>query len=130
LADVEGRERAELERRADRFRRGRARRDLSGRTALIVDDGIATGSTARAACRVARAHGAERVVLAAPVGPPDVDVRFAGEVDEVVVAETPDWFHAVGQAYVDFAPTSDDEVVDLLDRAVDRHQGVADPGPA
>ena len=126
VAEVERRERAELERRAGRFRRARVRLDLTGRTALIVDDGIATGSTARAACRVARAHGADRVVLAAPVGPPDVDQRFAGEVDEVVVTETPDWFHAVGQAYVDFAPTSDDEVVDLLARAADPG-GTAEP---
>jgi len=68
---VEARERAELERRARRFRAGRPHLALAGCTAVVVDDGIATGSTARAACRVARAHGASRVVLAVPVAPPD-----------------------------------------------------------
>ena len=71
LGAVEVRERAELERRARRFRGDRARIALQGRTAVIVDDGIATGSTARAACRVARAQGAARVVLAVPVAPRD-----------------------------------------------------------
>jgi putative phosphoribosyl transferase len=72
FAGVQRRERVEVRRRARRFRGDRARRPLAGRTALVVDDGIATGSTARAACRVARAHGAARLVLAAPVCAPDV----------------------------------------------------------
>lgn len=114
LAAVEERERAELERRARRFRGARPRIDLTGRTALIVDDGIATGSTARAACQVARAHGAARIVLAAPVAPPDAGRRFAGDVDELIVCETPELFYGVGQFYTDFSQTSDDEVVDLL----------------
>ena len=114
LAAVEERERAELERRARRFRGARPRIDLTGRTALIVDDGIATGSTARAACHVARAHGAARIVLAAPVAPPDAGRRFAGVADELIVCETPEPFYGVGQFYADFSQTSDDEVVDLL----------------
>jgi putative phosphoribosyl transferase len=64
------------------------------------------------------------VVLAAPVGPSDVHERFAGDADEVAVTETPDWFHTVGQVYIDFRPTSDDEVVDLLERAADRDRSV------
>jgi putative phosphoribosyl transferase len=114
---VEARERAELERRARRFRDVRPRVDLRGRTALIVDDGIATGSTARAACQVARAQGAGRVILAVPVAPAGADQRFVDAADELVVVTAPRHFGAVGQFYDDFSPTTDDEVVDLLVRA-------------
>lgn len=117
LARVEARERAELERRAERFRGTRPRMDLTGRTALIVDDGIATGSTARAACRVARAHGATRVVLAAPVAPTDVVSRFGADADDVVVCASPRPFLAVGRFYDDFTQTTDEEVVRLLAEA-------------
>lgn len=120
LAAVEARERVELERRARRFRAGRPRLDLTGRTALLVDDGIATGSTARAACEVARAHGAARVVLAAPVAPRDAADRLEGVADELVVSDTPEPFFGVGQFYADFSQTGDDEVVDLLTRGDDR----------
>src|SRR6185295_9028441 len=75
LEVVEAAERIELDRRAQRFRAARPRLDLTGRTVLVVDDGIATGSTARAACQVARAEGAARVVLAVPVAPPDAGTR-------------------------------------------------------
>ncbi|TDQ50304.1 phosphoribosyltransferase family protein [Actinorugispora endophytica] len=117
FAAVEERERAELERRVRRFRTGRPRLPLRGRAAVIVDDGIATGSTARAACQVVRAQGARRVVVAAPVGAPDAVERLRGEADEVVCPETPREFSAIGQWYADFAQTSEDEVADLLDRA-------------
>jgi putative phosphoribosyl transferase len=116
LAAVESREYAELEARVHRFRRGREPLDLAGRVAVIVDDGIATGSTARVACEVARHLGARRVVLAAPVGPREVLHRVAG-ADEVVLLATPDPFLAVGHHYRDFSPTSDEEVVALLTRA-------------
>jgi putative phosphoribosyl transferase len=115
--EVERRERAELERRALRYRSERPRVPLGGRTAVVVDDGIATGATARAACAVARAHGAARVVLAAPVGSPQSVGDIAREVDDVVCLETPQRFAAVGQAYQDFRPTGEEEVVDLLRRA-------------
>ena len=84
---------------------------------MIVDDGIATGATAKAACQVARAHGARRVVLAVPIGPDDIVARFAGYADEVVCLQTPAYFFAVGQGYRNFTQTSDDEVIALLDRA-------------
>ena len=116
-AAVEARERAELERRARRFRGARQREPLEGRTVVIVDDGIATGSTARAACQVARAHGAGRVVLAVPVAPVDWTSRFSGDADELIALETPAHFYAVGQAYGDFSPTSDAEVLECLERA-------------
>ncbi len=88
IADVERRERAELARRAERFRRGRPRIPLAGRTVVVVDDGIATGSTARAACQVAHAAGATRVILAVPVGPPGWTEDLAGAADELISHET------------------------------------------
>jgi dienelactone hydrolase len=84
---------------------------------VVVDDGIATGATARAACLVARAEGAARVVLAVPVAPSDWTRRLAGVADEYVAVMTPDDFSGVGQFYVDFAQTTDDEVRACLDRA-------------
>jgi putative phosphoribosyl transferase len=116
LADAERRERAELERRARQFRGDRTRLPLEGRTAVVVDDGIATGATARAACAVVRAHGAARVVLAVPVGSPRALGDIAPTVDEVVCLESPQRFAAVGQAYADFRPTEDEEVLGLLRR--------------
>jgi putative phosphoribosyl transferase len=120
LAAVEAGERAELEQRTAGLRRRWPRIDLAGRTVIIVDDGIATGATARAACAVARAHGASRVVLAAPVAPPSAPARFADVADDVVVLSTPWRFGAVGEAYVDFSATGDDEVAACLDQAVSR----------
>lgn len=114
---VEQRERTELERRARRFRAGRPRVGLAGRTAVIVDDGIATGSTARAACEVARAQGATRVVLAVPVAPPGWEERIRGAADELICVETPAPFFAIGQFYADFSQTSDEEVIACLRRA-------------
>ncbi len=114
LAAVEATERAELERRALLYRCGRPRQPLEGRTAVIVDDGIATGSTARAACQVARAHGAARVVLAVPVAPPGWEARMADVADELVCVEAPRAFFAIGQFYDDFAQTADSEVTACL----------------
>jgi uncharacterized protein (TIGR00369 family) len=111
---VEQRERAELERRTKRFRGDAPREPLAGRIAVLVDDGIATGSTARAACQVARAQGAARVVLAAPVAPPSARSTLAGDADELVCLETPERFLAIGEWYDDFSQTRDEEVVSLL----------------
>jgi dienelactone hydrolase len=83
---------------------------------VIVDDGIATGATARAACQVARAEGAARVVLAVPVAPPDWVERLGDVADELVAVDTPPLFQAVGQFYRDFSPTTDGEVVTVLQR--------------
>jgi predicted phosphoribosyltransferase/alpha-beta hydrolase superfamily lysophospholipase len=126
---VERRERDELQRRAERFRGNTPRADLIGRVAIVVDDGIATGSTARAACQVARAHGAGRVVLAVPVAAPDSVRALAGDADEIVCVEQPTWLRSVGQWYDDFTQVDDRTVVDLLDRAHRRHP-VAPPAPA
>jgi putative phosphoribosyl transferase len=117
LAEVESRERAELQRRVRRFRGSRPRVPLDGRTAVVVDDGIATGATARTACQVARAHGANRVVLAVPVAPPGWTARIGDDADEFVCLLTPEPFVAIGRFYADFSQTSDEEVVECLRRA-------------
>jgi putative phosphoribosyl transferase len=117
LTAIERREGAELERRALRFRHDRPRISLTGRTAVLIDDGIVTGATARAACRVARAQEVARVVLAVPACAPRTAALLRGEVDEFVVLETAPGFHAVGQAYADFRPVRDEDVVELLHRS-------------
>ncbi|MGW2251583.1 phosphoribosyltransferase family protein [Kitasatospora sp. NPDC001660] len=121
LADVERHERAELERRARRYRGDRPPADLRGRTVIVVDDGIATGSTARAACRIVRARGAARVVLAVPVAPRDWTERLTDVADELVCVATPSPFFAIGEFYDDFSQTGDDEVLSLLARARGEH---------
>ena len=118
FAQVEVAERAELARRAQRYRADRPRVPLAGRTAVIVDDGIATGSTARAACQVARAHGAARVILAVPVAPRGSVAALADAADEVICLESPEPFFAIGQWYADFAQCSDADVIRLLRQAV------------
>ncbi|WP_406206349.1 phosphoribosyltransferase family protein [Kitasatospora sp. NBC_01560] len=121
LAGVERLERAELERRARRYRGDRPPADLRGRTVVVVDDGIATGSTARAACLIVRARGAARVVLAVPVAPPEWTDRLAGVADELVCVGTPSPFFAIGEFYADFSQTGDDEVLRLLAEARGEH---------
>ena len=117
IAAVEARERTELERRAQRFRGDHPPVPLSGRTAVVIDDGIATGSTARAACQVARAQGAAKVILAVPVAPRGWESRIGSDADELVSLATPESFFAIGQFYDDFSQTTDEEVVDCLERA-------------
>ncbi|MFJ7588127.1 phosphoribosyltransferase family protein [Streptomyces sp. NPDC097617] len=117
LAEVERAEEQELARQALRFRGDRPRVPLDGRTVIVVDDGIATGATAAAACEVVRAQGAARVVLAVPVAPPDAVARLGSVADEVVCLSTPHAFRAVGEWYQDFSQTPDEEVVFLLARA-------------
>jgi len=108
---------AEIERRQHTYRQGRPPQPVEGRVAIVVDDGVATGSTAVAALRWARGQGAERVVLAVPVAPPQSLERLRAEADDVVVLETPSPFFAVGEWYRDFEQTSDRQVVDALARS-------------
>ncbi|MFI7225793.1 phosphoribosyltransferase family protein [Nonomuraea angiospora] len=117
MSEVEEREQAEVLRRVRRFRGDRAPVDLAGRTVIVVDDGIATGSTARAACQVARARGAARVILAVPVGTPDTIASLCQDADEVICLETPTVLWGIGTWYVDFTQIADERVVDLLQRA-------------
>ncbi|MFH8837001.1 phosphoribosyltransferase family protein [Streptomyces sp. NPDC017868] len=116
LAAVEEREHAELDHRAQRYRGSRTPVPLEGRTVVVVDDGLATGATALAACRVVRARGAARIVLAVPVAPKGWTARLGGEADETVSVHTPELFFAIGQFYRDFSQTPDAEVIDCLDR--------------
>jgi putative phosphoribosyl transferase len=116
LAGVERRERIELERRARAYRGDRPPIDLAGKVAIVVDDGIATGSTVAAACQIARQRGASRVVIATPVAPPSSIQRLANVADDVIALLTPEDFFAIGEWYLDFSPTSDNEVRQLLQR--------------
>lgn len=117
LRKVELSERAELESSMQRLRSVRARESLTGRSAVIVDDGIATGATMRAAIRVARAHGARDVTAAAPVAPADVVHMLKGVADRVVCLAEPEPFWAVGSWYRHFDAVSDDEVIRLITAA-------------
>lgn len=114
IATVEDAERAELRRRVAAYRGGRPGTPLAGRVALIVDDGFATGATARAAALVARAQGAETVVLAAPIGAPDTVAGLREVADDVVCPGMRRGFEAVGQGYDEFSQTSDEQVCALL----------------
>ncbi|MGW0501662.1 phosphoribosyltransferase [Micromonospora sp. NPDC003241] len=114
IAAVQAREQAELDRREQLYRAGRPPLDLTGRTALIVDDGLATGATARAAVQVARHLGARRVVVAVPVSAPQAHEMLAAEADDVVSALRPADFGAVGAYYDDFHEVSDREVTAAL----------------
>lgn len=127
MSEVEERERAEVLRRVRRFRGDRAPVGLAGRTAVVVDDGIATGSTARAACQVARARGAARVILAVPVGTPDAIASLRQDADEVICLETPTVLWGIGTWYVDFTQIADERVVELLQRAAPPAAGGAVP---
>jgi predicted phosphoribosyltransferase len=111
------RERRELARRVLRYREDRAPYPVGSRNVILVDDGLATGYTARAAIEALRKRGAGQVLLAVPVAPPEKRAGLEGIADEVVVLETPPWFFAIGEFYRDFAQTSDDEVISLLERA-------------
>jgi putative phosphoribosyl transferase len=117
IARIEQRERVELDRRVQRLRRGRPPLEIAGRTVILVDDGIATGSTMRAACRVVRARAASRVVIAAPVAAVSSAAALASEADEVVALDTPKSFFAIGEYYGNFSAVSEDTVVALLDEA-------------
>ena len=111
------REQAELHRRVERYRGGRAPHPLEGRCVIVVDDGLATGGTARAALRSVRSRQPLTVVLAAPVGPPEARDFLVPDADEVVLGEAPRRLASVGQWYVDFTQTGDAEVVALLEAA-------------
>ncbi|SHN06222.1 phosphoribosyltransferase [Actinacidiphila paucisporea] len=129
LYAVEQRERVVLRQRAHLYRGERPPMPLAGRTAVVVDDGIATGSTARAACRIARERGARRVVLAVPVAPADWTDRLAGAADQYICVQTPSPFHAIGLFYEDFTQTADAEVTADLARAAQRDSGGGEPDP-
>ena len=107
---------SELERREHEYRDGRPAPELQGNTVILIDDGLATGATMRAAVKALRQRGAAKIVVAVPVGPPETCKEFEDVADEVVCASAPEFFQAVGQYYEDFSQTSDEEVRQLLAR--------------
>jgi putative phosphoribosyl transferase len=114
---VTAKETAELQRREQIYREGRPAPELRDKIAILVDDGLATGATIRAAVKALRQQGAAKIVVGVPVGPPDTCEELAQEADETICLSTPPFFQAVGQYYDDFSQTSDDDVRELLTRA-------------
>ncbi len=115
-------EQIELERRERLYRGDRPFPDLAGKTVILVDDGLATGSTMRAAVAALRQEGPARVIVAVPVASPDTCEAFRDIADDIVCAATPEPFHAVGLWYADFSQTTDEEVHYLLDQARAAHE--------
>ncbi|WP_223641777.1 phosphoribosyltransferase [Corallococcus sp. EGB] len=127
ITAVAEREARELVRREKLFRDGRPPARVEGRTAILVDDGLATGSTMRAALRALRQQGPASIVVAVPVAAPETCESFQEEADAVLCVHTPTPFYAVGQWYEDFTQTTDDEVRELLARAA-HEEGAAHHG--
>lgn len=119
IDDVAREEQAELERRERAYRDGRPPIDVKGRIVLLVDDGLATGSTMKAAVQAVRAQEPSRIIVAVPVGSPDTCREFSEVADEIVCARAPEHFAAVGQWYRDFSQTTDEEVRELLHESPD-----------
>src|SRR5215510_5716612 len=117
------RETAEMHRREQIYREGRPAPELRDRISILVDDGLATGATMRAAVKALRQRGAAKIVVAVPVGPPDTCHEIEEQADETICLSTPEFFQAVGQYYEDFSQTTDEDVRELLNRA-------AQTGPA
>jgi predicted phosphoribosyltransferase len=120
---VTAREAEELARRERAYRGDRPPAEVAGRVVILVDDGLATGATMRAAATAVRERGPSRVVVAAPVGAPDACRALRAVADDTVCLLTPGWFSAVGAWYDDFSPTTDAEVRDLLERAAASRAG-------
>ena len=119
---VTARETTELQRREQTYREGRPAPDLRDRIAILVDDGLATGATMRAAVKALRQCGAAKIVVAVPVGPPDTCHEIEEQADETVCLSMPEFFQAVGQYYDDFSQTTDEDVRDLLSSAAEEQK--------
>ncbi len=117
IASVAAEEKRHLEERERRYRRGRPDPEVAGKAVLLIDDGLATGSTMRAAVRALRVKKPASIVVAVPTAPPETCQALRDEADEVICAITPELFQAVGVWYTHFEQTTDDEVVELLERA-------------
>jgi putative phosphoribosyl transferase len=114
IETVTARETEEMQRREQTYREGRPAPELRDRIAILVDDGLATGATMRAAVKALRQRGASKIVVAVPVGPPDTCHEIEEQADETICLSTPEFFQAVGQYYDDFSQTTDEDVRELL----------------
>jgi predicted phosphoribosyltransferase len=121
---VTTRETAELERREQLYRAGRPAPELRDRVVILIDDGLATGATMRAAVKALRQSGAAKIIVAVPVGPPDTCREIEEQADETICLSTPAFFQAVGQYYEDFSQTSDEDVRELLARAAQQRSAL------
>src|SRR5438132_5129314 len=121
IESIAAAEQRELERRERDYRGDRPAPDVRGRIVILVDDGLATGSTMRAAVTALRRQDPARIVVAVPVGAPETCAEFQDQADEAICARTPEPFYAVGLWYRDFSQTTDEEVHDLLKRAAEEH---------
>ena len=130
IENVERRERAVLDARIHDYRQWRPAVPLEGRVAVIVDDGIATGATVRAACQVVSVRAAVKVIVAVPVATSEAVSRVGAVCDEVICLHTPARFGAIGLFYGDFHPTADREVQRILVEAASRDRGGPDQAPA
>ena len=117
IEDLARRQLPEIERRRETYYKGRSPTPLTGKTVIVVDDGVATGATVNSALRLIRAQQPARLILALPVAPADTIAKLEEHADEVVCLQTPSPFYAVGAHYTDFAQVSDEEVIELLERA-------------
>ncbi|PLP88017.1 phosphoribosyl transferase [Pseudomonas sp. FFUP_PS_473] len=124
LDAVVERETRELSRREHAYRAGRQPLNLKDQVVILVDDGLATGATMMAAVHAVRRHNPAHIVVAVPVAALDSAEALRSEVTELVCPLTPEWLVSIGQWYLDFSQTSDDEVIDLLQRAWQRESGV------
>lgn len=130
IDEIAQRVKAELDRRERVYRRGRPALDLTGKTVVVVDDGIATGSSMLAAIKTLRHMRPARLVLAVPVAPASTCRRLREAVDELVCVHAPEHFYAIGQFYEDFSQVADEEVIDLLRRAAsERTEAQSNAGP-
>jgi putative phosphoribosyl transferase len=115
IDEMAQKELAEIERRAKLYLKDRPRATITGRSAIVVDDGIATGTTMRAVIKALRRKGPKSIILAVPVAPPDAIEALRAEVDDIVCLETPDPFYGIGLHYADFHQVTDAEVIQTLD---------------
>lgn len=127
LLEVARREMTEIRRRVERFRGGRTPPELRGRTVILVDDGIATGGTMRAALRAVKKRHPAHLIVAVPVAPPDTVAELRREVDDVVCLHAPEALFAIGLWYADFRQLGDDEVVRILEDAARPGSATARP---
>lgn len=114
LRDTIETEKKRAQQRLQAFRKDRPPRDLKGKTVILIDDGLATGSTMKAAIMSVKAEGASKVVVAVPVSPEDTHDEIAATVDDMICLATPPFFQAIGQFYNDFSQVEDDTVIEIL----------------